>query len=78
MNDSEVTSLRRLPDVILALKSSKVSGVVIERPVAEAYSKQNPELDFANVKFNEEKKPTCIAVPKNSPILLDKLNQTID
>lgn len=28
--------------------------------------------------FNEEKKPTCIALPKNSPILLKKLNQTID
>ena len=25
-----------------------------------------------------KKKQTCIAVPKNSPVLLDKLNQTID
>jgi len=73
INDSEVTSLSRLPDVILALKSGKVSSVVIEKPVAEAYSKQNPDLDFANVKFNEEKKPTCIAVPKNSPIISLKL-----
>ncbi|MCZ2500827.1 glutamate ABC transporter permease, partial [Xylophilus sp. Kf1] len=35
-------------------------------------------LTFSKIKFNEEKKQTCIAVPKNSPVLLDKLNQTID
>ncbi|WRN74927.1 transporter substrate-binding domain-containing protein [Staphylococcus aureus] len=51
-----ITSLSRLPDVILALKSGKVEGVVVEKPVAEAYLKQNPKLGISNVKFNEEEK----------------------
>ena len=59
------------------MKSGKVVGTVIEKPVAEAYLKQNPELDFADVKFNEEKKPTY-CLPKDSPELLKHLNQTID
>ncbi|TBW82423.1 transporter substrate-binding domain-containing protein, partial [Staphylococcus hominis] len=67
-----------LPEAILSLKSGKVAGVVVEKPVGEAYLKQNSELTFSKIKFNEEKKPTCIAVPKNSPILLKKLNQTIN
>lgn len=78
INNGQISSLSRLPDAILALKSGKVVGTVIEKPVAEAYLKQNPELAFADVKFNEEKKPTCIALPKDSPELLKHLNQTID
>lgn len=75
---ADVTSLNKLPETILSVKSGKTVGAILEKPVAEAYIKQNPELAFSDVKFNEEKKPTCIAVPKNSPILLKKLNQTIN
>ena len=78
IEDSKISSLNRLPEAILSLKSGKVAGVVVEKPVGEAYLKQNSELTFSKTKFNEEKKQTCIAVPKNSPVLLDKLNQTID
>ena len=78
IEDSKISSLNRLPEAILSLKSGKVAGVVVEKPVGEAYLKQNSELTFSKIKFNEEKKQTCIAVPKNSPVLLDKLNQTID
>ncbi|HCV0559152.1 TPA: ABC transporter permease subunit [Staphylococcus aureus] len=72
-----ITSLSRLPDVILALKSGKVEGAVVEKPVAEAYLKQNPKLGISNVKFNEEEKDTVIAVPKDSPKLLSQINKTI-
>lgn len=56
IENASITSLSRLPDVILALKSGKVEGVVVEKPVAEAYLKQNPKLGISNVKFNEEEK----------------------
>ncbi|WP_188351607.1 ABC transporter permease subunit [Staphylococcus aureus] len=74
---ASITSLSRLPDVILALKSGKVEGAVVEKPVAEAYLKQNPKLGISNVKFNEEEKDTVIAVPKDSPKLLSQINKTI-
>ncbi|MGZ2417669.1 His/Glu/Gln/Arg/opine family amino acid ABC transporter permease subunit [Staphylococcus caledonicus] len=72
-----MSSLDRLPDAILALKSNKIDGLVIEKPVAEAYIKQNKELTFAKVSFNEAKKPTVIPVPKQSPMLLERVNKTI-
>lgn len=78
IENADITSLNKLPEAILSVKSGKAIGAILEKPVAEAYIKQNPELAFSDVKFNEEKKPTCIAVPKNSPILLKKLNQTIN
>lgn len=77
IENASITSLSRLPDVILALKSGKVEGAVVEKPVAEAYLKQNPKLGISNVKFNEEEKDTVIAVPKDSPKLLSEINKTI-
>lgn len=77
IENASINSLSRLPDVILALKSGKVEGAVVEKPVAEAYLKQNPKLGISNVKFNEEEKDTVIAVPKDSPKLLSQINKTI-
>ncbi|HCZ1501898.1 TPA: ABC transporter permease subunit [Staphylococcus aureus] len=77
IENASITSLSRLPDVILALKSGKVEGAVVEKPVAEAYLKQNPKLGISNVKFNEEEKDAVIAVPKDSPKLLSQINKTI-
>ncbi|WP_461242254.1 ABC transporter substrate-binding protein/permease [Staphylococcus aureus] len=77
IENASITSLSRLPDVILALKSGKVEGAVVEKPVAEAYLKQNPKLGISNVKFNEEEKDTVIAVPKDLPKLLSQINKTI-
>lgn len=77
IENASITSLSRLPDVILALKSGKVEGAVVEKPVAEAYLKQNPKLGISNVKFNEEEKDTVIAVSKDSPKLLSQVNKTI-
>ncbi|HHM3461521.1 TPA: ABC transporter permease subunit [Staphylococcus aureus] len=77
IENASITSLSRLPDVILALKSGKVEGAVVEKPVAEAYLKQNPKLGISNVKFNEEEKDTVIAVPKDSPKLLSQINKMI-
>ncbi|HDY9523450.1 ABC transporter substrate-binding protein/permease [Staphylococcus argenteus] len=77
IENASITSLSRLPDVILALKSGKVEGAVVEKPVAEAYLKQNPKLGISNIKFNEEEKDTVIAVPKDSPKLLSQINKSI-
>ena len=55
IEDSKISSLNRLPEAILSLKSGKVAGVVVEKPVGEAYLKQNSELTFSKIKFNEER-----------------------
>src|SRR5699024_10328103 len=78
IDNAQIQSLTRVPEVIMALKSGKVNGMVIEGPVAEAYLKQNQDLAFADdVKFNEGTKQTAIAVPKNSPELMERLNTSI-
>ncbi|PTJ34084.1 glutamate ABC transporter permease [Staphylococcus simulans] len=77
IENADVHSLTRLPEAIMSLKSGKVDGAIIERPVAEAYLQQNPELGFAKVKFHEPDKDNSIAIPKNAPVLLAQVNKSV-
>ncbi|UBH12698.1 ABC transporter permease subunit [Macrococcus armenti] len=75
--DSDIQSLTRVPEIIMGLNTGKVDGVIIEGPVGEAYLTQNKNLAFSKFKFEEEEKGTAIAIPKDSPKLLNELNTII-
>lgn len=75
--DANVTSLTRVPEIIMSLNTGKIDGVVLEGPVAEAYLSQNTNLAFSDMEFTDANKGTAIAMPKNSPKLQDELNKTI-
>lgn len=77
IQDAEVQSLTRVPEVILSLKSNKLDAIVLDSAVGSAYLKQNDDLTFSKASFADSKKETAIAVPKNSPELLNKVNRTI-
>lgn len=77
MPESNLTSLARMPDAIMALNTGKVDGVITEQAVGEAYLSQNPNLAFSPVEFKEKTKGTAIAIQKGSPELLNQLNKTV-
>ncbi|HEC2229355.1 TPA: ABC transporter substrate-binding protein/permease [Staphylococcus delphini] len=74
---ADIQSLTRLPEVILSLKSNKVDAVIMDTAVSKAYIAQNEALTISDVTFADSDKPTAIAVPKNSPKLMKRLNDTI-
>ena len=74
---ADTVSLQNVPDIILQLQQKKIEAAVIEEPVAEAYLTQDKSLMFANIKINDSDKETAIALPKNSPELLKKINTSI-
>lgn len=74
---ADLQSLTRLPDIILALKSNKVDAIVMDSVVGKAYLSQNEDLTFSDATFADTAKPTAIAIPKDSPKLLKRVNQTI-
>ncbi|ARJ50120.1 ABC transporter permease subunit [Staphylococcus lutrae] len=74
---ADIQSLTRLPEVILALKSNKVDAIVMDSAVGKAYLAQNEDLTFSDATFADSDKPTAIAVPKDSPELLSRINKTI-
>ncbi|MCD5000896.1 ABC transporter permease subunit [Enterococcus saccharolyticus] len=71
------TSLQKIPDVIMNLKNKKVDAAILEGPVAEAYVERNDDLVFADVEFKEGTKETAVALPKDAPVLLEKVNDSI-
>ncbi|MEI5991126.1 ABC transporter substrate-binding protein/permease [Enterococcus crotali] len=71
------TSLQKVPDIIMNLKNKKVDAAVLEGPVAEAYVDRDQELTFADVSFEQGQKDAAVAIPKNAPILEQKVNASI-
>lgn len=77
LEGSQVTSLQKIPDVVMNLKNGKVDGAVLEGPVAKAYVDENDDLAFSNVEFEDGAKQSAVALPKDSPILSENINRSI-
>lgn len=75
---SQLVSLAKGADVVLNLQNKKVDAAVLESVVAEAYASQDPNLIISDVAFTDGQKETAIALPKNAPVLEEKINDSID
>ncbi len=75
--DANLSSLTRVPEIIMSLNSGKVDGIILEGPVGDAYLSKNPGLAYSSLEFADAAKGTAIAVPKDSQQLLDQLNASI-
>lgn len=76
--DTPLTSLQKTTDVILNLKNKKVDGGLLERPVAEAYVAQNPDLVVADFEIGEVgQDKMAVAFAKGQTDLAAAVNQTI-
>lgn len=71
------TSLQKIPDVIMNLKNKKVDAAILEGPVADAYVERNEDLIFSDLEFKDGEKETAVALPKDAPVLLEKVNASI-
>lgn len=74
---SKVVSLQKVPDVIVNLQQKKVDGIVLEGPVADAYISQNKDIALADIAFENGDKQTAVAIPKDAPYLLERVNESI-
>lgn len=77
LEGSQVTSLQQTSDVIMNLKNGSVEASVLEGPVAEAYVDENDDLALSDLEFEEGAKETAVALPKDSPILSENINNSI-
>lgn len=79
LNNSNIKSLLRVPELILELLSGKVDALIMEGPVAEQYINVNPELVIINI---DELNPSlslgsAIGIKKGQDELLTQVNKTI-
>ncbi|QZY56211.1 transporter substrate-binding domain-containing protein [Crassaminicella profunda] len=73
--------LSKITDLVLELNNDKIQGIVLVKPVAEAYAKQNKDLvvlDLGLGTGNEEDSSVAIAINKGNEELVESINQTLD
>lgn len=74
--DSKLTSLEKVPDCILELKSGNVAGVCVESIVGEQYILSDDTLAFADAETGRDKY-SAIAMEKGNEDLLTVVNSVI-
>ncbi|MBD5069857.1 MAG: ABC transporter permease subunit [Lactobacillus sp.] len=79
LSSSTLKGLSKLSDLVIALQSGKVNGIVMEEPTAKAYAANNSQLVAIDPGFTESsgENGSAIAFAKNSPALVAVANKTI-
>ncbi|MGY0373756.1 ABC transporter substrate-binding protein [Clostridium sp. JNZ J1-5] len=78
IKSTKVTSLGKVTELVLSLKTKKVDAIVIEYPVAKAYVAQEKGLALSNVKVQDPDGGSAVGVQKGSKDLVEIVNKTID
>ncbi|WP_420842973.1 ABC transporter substrate-binding protein/permease [Fructilactobacillus carniphilus] len=80
LTDSKLVSMDKTTDLVLAIKTHKVNAVGVEKPVAQAYVENDPDLKMIPADYKLDKKETgfAIAMPKGATTLQTAVNQSMD
>ena len=74
----QLKSLGKIPDLILEVKNNKIDAVVMEKPVADSYVDNNQDLMLMDVTFDDGEGGSSVAVKKGSTDLVDEINKTLE
>ncbi|KRM12415.1 ABC transporter substrate-binding protein/permease [Paucilactobacillus suebicus] len=79
VKDAKVKGMDQVSDLVIALKSHKVDGVVVDEPTAKAYASNDKNVVAINGKFNLGSSQTndVVAVQKGSTSLRNQINTSI-
>ncbi len=83
IGSKKVTAMENFPAMIVALNSKKIDGYISERPGAMAAELSNPNLKYISFpegqgfKYATNEVDVAIAVKKNSPELVSKINEIL-
>ncbi|MCE5189294.1 MAG: transporter substrate-binding domain-containing protein [Eubacteriales bacterium] len=78
MTGAEKIALKKVTELVTELKAGALDAIVVEKPIAESYIKNNPELAIASaISFDAEATGYVVGLPKDSAELKDAVNATI-
>lgn len=78
MKKSQVKGLGKINNLVLALKSNKVSGVLVEELIAKAYAHNDKSLLEVKSDIDESQGGNAVAIAKNQPSLVKQVNKTVE
>ncbi len=74
----DLKSLAKIPDLILEVKNNKIDAVVMEKPVADSYVDNNSDLKLMDLTFDDGEGGSAVAVKKGSTDLVEAIDQTLE
>ncbi|MDR1568458.1 MAG: transporter substrate-binding domain-containing protein [Streptococcaceae bacterium] len=78
LKSSDLISIAKIPTLVNELKNGKISGLVLEEPIAKAYVNNNPDLVIADIALKSSTDDAyAIALPKNSGKLKVEIDAVI-
>ena len=77
LKNSNIVPLVKLPNIILELKAGNIDAAVVEKPVAQGYVKQYPDLTLSDATVIDDVGGSAIAIKKGNQDLVDQVNSTI-
>lgn len=80
--NAELYQVGKIPDLIAALQSGKIDGVIIDYVVATLYAKENENLELSQIQYeltDEEDSGSCVLLRKdNNEDLVEVINTVLD
>ncbi|RCX23582.1 amino acid ABC transporter substrate-binding protein (PAAT family) [Fontibacillus phaseoli] len=76
--NAKLTSLGKINDIIMQLKSGRVDVAIIEGPVAESFVKNVDGISITDAKPVTEDEGYVVGVKKGNKEMLDQVNATLD
>jgi len=79
MDGIKKKSLSNINNLVLELKTSKIDGIIMEKPVADSYAKANPDLQLAeNINLKDDSGGSAIAMQEGNKALKKEVDKVID
>ncbi len=75
--DSQVKAIGKIPDLIMELKTGKISGILLADTVAKSYVTNNADLSINGMDLGSEG-GVSIAMSKENPELTAEVNNTLE
>lgn len=75
--DSQVKAIGKIPDLIMELKTGKISGILLADTVAKSYVTNNADLSINGMDLGSEG-GVSIAMSKENPELTAEVNKTLE
>ncbi|MFS0723039.1 transporter substrate-binding domain-containing protein [Paenibacillus sp. 1P07SE] len=72
-----LTSLGKIPELVMELTSGRVDAIILESPVGEQYARTQSSLAIAPVEIAEEDEGFAVAVKLGEDELMESINATI-
>lgn len=78
IENANIIALKKIPDLVMELKSKKIEALVVEAPVAKGYVNNNKDIIISDIGVVDDTGAAAIAIKKGNEDLVGEINKTLE